>query len=116
MVFCLPLTSKAQNISQEQLTGTWVFNYDASFAKIEAKVKARYDSMLELNKARIVSAYKGRKISFNTDGSYLQTLSDGRKATGTWILNTDTKTIEITDPKGRVHSQKIKNCIKPEDR
>lgn len=109
MALSLPLAIEAQQITSEQIIGTWLFNYDASFAKMEAKVKSQYDSISVERKTKIDNSYKGRTLIFNADGSIVQNLSDGRTAKGTWVYNDKTKNIEITNPKGLVYYQKVKS-------
>lgn len=109
LVFLVPLSSNAQEQKtiEEPLVGSWLFNNQSSFAKMESKIKAKYDSISTERKQRIESFYTGRKMHFKADGSFEQTLPDGRKSTGTWILNTQTGSIEVTASNGRVHLQKI---------
>lgn len=93
---------------QGELTGTWVFDYDTSFSKIEAPVKARLDSMPQAQRLRIENTYKERTITFKPNGDYVQILSDGRKTTGAWILNHGTNSISITSSRGNTQELKIK--------
>lgn len=103
-----PLTGNAQQSVANQLIGTWVFNYESSFSKMKTQTKAHYDSIPMDRKTKIENAYRGRTIAFKKDGSFTQTLSDGRTSLGTWAYNKETNNIEITSPKGRVYYQKVK--------
>lgn len=94
--------------TQEQLIGTWVFNYDASFAKIDSNAKTHLDKMDISRKERLENAYKGRTITFGADGSYLQQLADGRKVFGTWVLSGNGKDILVKNPEGKELNLKIK--------
>lgn len=117
-----PEKSLGQNQSTASLLiGTWTFNYEDSFKKMESLATKRYDSMPQARQLTIQKSYKGRKIIFSADGNYLQVLADGRKATGTWALIKNDKSIEITDTKGNKYIQKIKEItnttlvLKPEN-
>lgn len=107
-VLLLPLSVHAQQTIRVQLIGTWVFDYNASFAKMESKVKAKFDAISQERRSRIENAYRGRKININSDGSYLQVLADGRQIIGTWVLNSKNQTLEITNLRGQMQEQKIK--------
>lgn len=108
VVLLLPLSVHAQQTIRVQLIGTWVFDYNASFAKMDSKVKAKFDTFSQEHRSRIESAYRGRKININSDGSYSQVLADGTQFIGTWVLNTNNQTLEITNLRGNMREQKIK--------
>ena len=125
LLICMSLSQKAlgqnQSTTTSLLVGTWTFNYEDSFKKMDPSATKRYSSMPQSQQLTIEKSYKGRKITFSADGNYLQVLADGRKATGTWALIKNDKSIEITDPKGNKYIQKIKEItnttlvLKPEN-
>lgn len=86
MLFFISLEISAQT-KQEQLVGTWFFNYDLSLAHLEAEAKTNLDSMSELDRKKIEKFYKGRKIIFRSDGSFTQELSDRSVISGLWTFD-----------------------------
>ena len=95
----------AQNNITETLTGQWLFNEQASFAKIDAASRAHLDSLPQL-KAQFELAYRGKKILFEADGDYGVLLADGRSAGGSWTLGSNNR-ILITDPMGKVYPHRL---------
>lgn len=108
LILLLPLSVHAQQTNRRQLIGTWVFDYTTSFANMNSKLKEKFDTFPQEHRSQIESAYRGRKININSDGSYSQLLSNGKQIVGKWVLNSKNQTIEITDSQGRVREQKIK--------
>lgn len=102
---CFALSAQIQ---KEQLVGTWVFNYDVSFKKMEQPLKVIYDDITQEQRLTIEKNYRDRKAIFAADGSYKQILSDGRESIGRWELNKNNTVVEITDPNGNKYIQKIK--------
>ena len=110
LVLFLGFTAKVS--SQETstlLTGTWTFDYQESVQQMDAASKMHLDSVSSVRRARIEQSYIGRLITFNTDGSYLQTLSNGHTANGTWTLSEDSQYVIITDPNGNQYTQQIQS-------
>ncbi len=112
LFFCISFSQNT--ISQNQpeisyLIGTWIFNYDASFEKMDARSKAKYNSMEEPQRIRIDNAYKNRQITFGEDGTYKQVLGDGRISLGTWSIYNNGNDIIIKNPEGQTYIQKIKS-------
>jgi Lipocalin-like domain len=107
VAFLAPFSGNAQQAEKEKLLGSWVFDYNASFEKMEPTVKAELDTISQERRSRIENVYRGRKITITSDGSYLQQLSNGHQFKGTWVLNSKNQTLEITDTAGRTQEQKI---------
>lgn len=99
LIFSFPQTSTSQNI-QEQIVGTWTFDYEASLSNMDEASKAHYARIGAERQNRISGAYKGRKITFNADGSYTQVFSNGKSSTITWAIKGN-KDLEITTSDGR---------------
>jgi len=76
-----------------------------SFASIEPATQAHMDTIPQI-RSQLVSSYRGRKVTFGSDGMYSVSLSDGRTATGSWQLTSSTE-IKLTDPRGNVSYQQI---------
>ena len=89
------------------LTGTWTFDYQESLQIMDTASKMHLDSVSPIRKQRIESSYIGRQVTFNTDGSYSQILSDGHIANGTWALSADNQYVSIADSNGNSYTQKI---------
>ena len=102
------LSSQAQNITPEQITGSWTLNYTATIENMKPEAKAKFDSMSLQRKSRVQGLYSNRAITLKSDNSYNLTLADGRQINGTWILKVGENMIEITDTKGLKHKQKVK--------
>lgn len=102
---CLVMTAQTK---KEQLVGTWIFNYDASYKKMEQPLKVIYDEITQKQRLAIENNYRDRKAIFAADGSYKQILSDGRASIGRWELNKNNTVMEITDTNGNKYIQKIK--------
>jgi len=124
VLICMSLPEKVLGQNQSTaslLVGTWSFNYEDSFKKMEPSATKGYSRMPQARQQTIEKSYKGRKITFNADGNYLQVLADGRKATGRWTLIKNDKSIEITDPNGNKYLQRIEEItstalvLKPEN-
>lgn len=107
IVFVLPIKVFSQS-NQEQLLGTWVFDYDASFAKMDSISKAHYNRMDANRKTQMEKAYKGRAMTFGNDGSYVQQSIDGHKIVASWVLSDNSKDIVVTNPEGKELRLKIK--------
>lgn len=96
-------------IKREQLIGTWIFDYTVSISKMEEKAKMHYDKMQEISKNRFEKSFKGRKLNFNSDGSFLQNTSDGNSISGLWTLGRDNQSIIMTNQQGNILELKIIN-------
>ena len=71
--------------TKDLLVGSWVFDLEASKPNMELKVK----TMIEKNQAaysRLEKDYRGRRLTFSTDGRFLLQLADGRQTQGSWEL------------------------------
>lgn len=99
-------SSNAQ-ATEEQIIGTWVFNYESSFSTMDAEVKTQYNVMPEQERAKIESVYRQRKITLDSNKNFTQTLANGIKSVGIWSL-ADKDYLNITTPTGIVFIYKIK--------
>ncbi|GAA3614599.1 lipocalin family protein [Flavivirga amylovorans] len=88
------------------LTGTWIFNYESSKAKVDIKTKERIDNLKVDDKTKFEEAYKNRKLTFNADGTFTQQLSNEKSISGTWVLNN--KDVVLTMLQGNTKAFKIK--------
>ncbi len=119
-VLTLSLFSSHAQTTQEQLVGTWTFNYQESLDNMNADSKTAFNKIPSPLKQKIEANYKKRKITFNSDGSYQQVLVNGYAITGVWTLR-NKNIIEITDGKGNLNKQKIEELtdtrliLKPQD-
>ena len=112
LVTLLFLSFTTKVISQETgtlLIGTWAFDYTASKSRMSPASIQHLDSISPARLARLESSYIGRLVTFNADGSYSQTLSNGHTANGTWVLSDDNQHVIITDPNGNQHTQQIQS-------
>tara|TARA_R110002012_G_scaffold294098_1_gene490034 strand:- start:15742 stop:16203 length:462 start_codon:yes stop_codon:yes gene_type:complete len=87
----------AQNASQNPLIGTWQFDAQSSFAQRDQKVKDHFAKNPTM-KARVESAYIGKKIKFSNGGSYYQILANGAESSGKWKV--EGNTLVIVSPNG----------------
>ena len=105
ILFSFSVDVWSQN-TQEQITGTWVLNYEDSVSHMKADAKVRYRKMKLESKNRLEKAYKDRTLTFNIDGDFIQQSSNGRRITGTWSLNNGS--IVLTNTQGKTQSLFIK--------
>ncbi len=84
-------------IDTELLIGTWVFDYDKSILEMDKQMKSRFDK-IEI-KTSIEKAYKGRKISFMKDGTYLIETSNEKKTNIKWSLKKN-NIVELVNERG----------------
>ena len=108
LIFGLSHTTTSAQTIQEQLIGDWSFNYEASYATVEAKTKTHLEDMQTVRRERIENSFRNRKMTFLADGTFQLTLSDGRGFTGTWALR-DNNTLDINNPNGEVTSHNIES-------
>lgn len=101
---CYSLT--AQTL-ENQLIGTWFFDYESSMAKMGEMSKKHYDKMELVSKNYFEKSYKGRKIIFNKDGSFLQQQPEGSQISGKWLLSNNKPNIIMTNLHGEVLEIKI---------
>ncbi len=78
-------SAQGQTTSQD-LLGSWTFNYDESFTKMEHKSKSLLNRMSDIQKQRLESLYRNRVVQFQADGTYVQILSDGRTINRQWRI------------------------------
>lgn len=100
--------STTAQIQREKLIGTWVFDYTVSVSKMEEKAKKHYDKMQEVSKNRFEKSFKERKMSFNSDGVFLQQTADGISISGTWMLSSNHQNIIMTNQQGNILELTIK--------
>lgn len=111
LMVCLFVTTIgfSQNNSNESiLIGEWVFEFDKSFSEVEKSSRTYLDSIPNNELQIIHSNYQGRKIIFESDGDFIQSLSDGREVSGKWLLNSKTNMIVIKLPNGAIYYQQLK--------
>ena len=102
MIFFITTTGFSQGKTiQEQVIGTWSIDYEEMMSNLEEPSREHLDSMKVARRSRILNNYKGRKITFGSDGSYYQLLADGRNVSGTWQLIESDSQIEVTGPDGK---------------
>lgn len=91
----------------EQIIGTWIFDYESSVSMMDDRAKAYYDKIPNARRDRIIGSHKGRKVTFRPDGTYDQEMSNGKHNTANWRLSTEGR-LELTTKRGIVTSFKIK--------
>lgn len=89
---CFVITAQTQ---QEQLLGTWTFDFESSKTNMEEKAKTILQKMPSAQE-KLEKAYKNRQITFGSDGSYILRLADGNQTTGTWIVDSTAQNNSIT--------------------
>jgi len=91
--------SISAQVRPEQLIGTWVFDYSKSIDKIDEQAQKDYALMPEVIKSQFEQSYRGRKLIFNTNGSFIQQTIDGKQIVGSWKLDNN-QNISVTSPQG----------------
>ncbi|AUP77429.1 hypothetical protein C1H87_01315 [Flavivirga eckloniae] len=67
--------------------------------------KRNFDAMNPENKTRFKTIYRGRKLTFKTNGTFLQELSNGKNTLGIWSL--ENNNLVLKPEKGSVWIFKI---------
>ncbi|GAA3553842.1 hypothetical protein [Snuella lapsa] len=110
LLFVLSITS-IQNLTAQtveaQLTGNWKLDYTATYNHTSTAMRAKLDALPLETRSNITSAYRNRTMTFKTDNSFVMTLADGRKVTGSWALDQANSLLEVTTPNGKVFNYKI---------
>lgn len=102
VIFFISMTGFSQETTvAQQVSGSWTIDYDLMIKSLKGSSKSNLESMDQERKTRILSAYKGRKVTYSADGSYYQLLADGRDVSGTWQLIENDSQIEVTGPDGK---------------
>lgn len=107
LVFSVSQTISAQS-PEEQLVGTWIFDYEASLQSISEKSKDDYPKMDATRQSKVSARYKNSEVTFNMDGTYSQVLLNGRTYLATWIINDDNN-LKVIYSKDRVALFMIEN-------
>lgn len=108
LVFFNQVASGQEREDQSVLVGTWTLDYDATFAKRESRMKALMDTIPQSQRSSIEDSYKGRTMSFGSDGGFRLSFPDGRNMEGTWSLDQGRMTLLVTDPSKQIHVHWIK--------
>lgn len=88
---------QSQNSKDRSIVGSWLFSSQFSFSKMDKKADDHLKKNPQL-RARIQSAYTGKRITFFANGDYSQVLANGKEATGQWQVQ-DTSLV-IASPAG----------------
>ncbi len=104
MSISLQLKAQSNKSPEAMITGNWVFSEGPSYANMPQDIKQQLDSIPSL-KQEIFSAYGGRKMFFNPNGEFIQTIAQGIRITGRWALQGNT--LLITDPEGNVYTMEL---------
>lgn len=97
----LPFKSIGQNV-QDQLAGTWIFDYEESLRLMDGKAKKHFDAMDSSRKDKVERAYVNRKIVLTGNGGFVQEFNDGRKLEAVWALVSEggKDKIKVSDSRG----------------
>ncbi len=108
-VFCvvilLAMTQAFSQGSPHTIEGSWTFNDTASFPKMNLEVKQHLDSLPQF-KSQVLANYVGRIMTFNSDGTYVQAMTNGNSVNGTWSITPENMLL-INDGSGNVLQQRI---------
>lgn len=106
LFLAIPFIGTSQDTSISIL-GTWTFNYEASASKMDAKTKTYLGKLPSDRQNNIKQSYQERRLTFNEDGTLIQTNSDSSELNCTWSLKDDNKVLEVVYPDGLVYPQNI---------
>lgn len=95
-----------QQVNPNQLSGSWVFNYEVSTELMVEAAKAHLETMDANELASLEQAYQGRRITFFENGVFVQEISNGQQAEANWQLNLENE-IVLTNISGHKLSFKI---------
>ena len=107
IALAMPIVSHSQSI-EKKLIGTWLMDDKRSFSNLSQETIAHFDTIPDSQVAEMKNYYIGRKVTFNSDGSFLQELSDGRRIGGNWSFDPDTNAVTITHPQGGKFQQTVR--------
>jgi len=95
LFLAISLSLTAQSSEEQTLIGTWVFDYERSVAQMDTVARKFFNKMSRIPRriSRFESRYKGRKLTFGSDRSYLLEFSDGNKIDATWSLKDKNKIV-----------------------
>ncbi|WP_140487076.1 hypothetical protein [Flavobacterium sp. GSA192] len=114
--------SRAQT-QNDQLIGTWIFDFNASVFNMEEKAKAIIQKLPAVQE-KLEKSYKNRQITFGVDGHYTLYLSDGRQTNGIWTFDstaTRNNTIDLITSENQIQKFIVlfistdKLILKPQD-
>lgn len=86
IVFLMTTIDLKSQTQPHPIVGSWTFNETASFPKMNIEVKQHLDSLPQL-KTQVLSNYVGRVMTFNTNGTYQQFMTNGSSLSGTWSID-----------------------------
>jgi hypothetical protein len=86
----------AQN-DKSTLIGTWGFDYEQSFSKMENQMQSKYNSLPDEQKIAIGNSYRNRQFMFNENGNFQAIGGSGNVITGTWEIVEDNLLHLITE-------------------
>ncbi len=90
-----PILAQNANKIEKFLIGTWQLDYDQSISQIDRSSKGFYDTLKQERKSMIRNSFSQRKMEFQSDGTYVLVVRDGREVTGTWKLQNDEESLHI---------------------
>ena len=105
MALLLAVTQAFSQGSPHPIEGSWTFDETASLPHMTTKVKQHLDSLPQL-KSQVLANYVGRTLTFNTDNTYVQSMTSGNAVNGTWSIDSQDNLL-INDGNGNVLQQQI---------
>ncbi|MBS9461420.1 hypothetical protein KIM67_03290 [Flagellimonas sp. 389] len=98
--------ARAQQNPREQLLGVWFFDDVSSFATMDGPSRVKLDSLPQL-KARILSSYSGRRLTFSPNGNCTLTMANGQSFAYGWSF-TDDGILVLTDSTGNIGYETVR--------
>src|SRR5690606_6559997 len=94
--------------SHGPLEGSWVLDYNATFAKMERQMRTLLDTIPRAQRTGIENSYRGRTMVFGLGGNFKMLFLDGREVGGSWSVEQNGNLLVLTDPNGKRYPHKVK--------
>ncbi len=90
-----------------QLVGDWEFDYQSAYNELSVDEQSQIDNMSAEMIDILKSRYNEKKIVFNANETYIQTLESGAIEEGNWRYEPIAKVLSLTDNSGNTLKYEI---------
>lgn len=102
----LSFSGFSQDNVQPEFIGDWIFDYENSLELMDEAAKLHYAKMDVISQANVEQAYQNRILIFNSDGNFIQVLSNGLNTEAKWTFDNE-RNIIIRSSSGQIISFNI---------
>lgn len=93
--------------SVDKLYGSWSFDYESSFKRMDEETKVHFEVMDESKQVLLKNAYQGRQLVFNPDKTFVQVDGSGEQYGGRWEYNTEDRIVRFIYEDGMIYPVSI---------